>query len=258
MGPREGILSTMLRKPILGIFLFLASACQKESPTTVVEVPSAAPVGILGGAPLLDARDGHAYRTVRIGSQEWMAENLDLDPKDPGWSRANPNLIAAQRYYTWPSAMGGDTTLANWCDVFKPARGACPAGWHLPDTSEWMVLARSLGGVEAAGQFLKGASGWDPPLDGSTPDTSTRIFNARPFGYWTRGDQGFGAYGHTPPDSAFLETGSRAAFWTRSNRVDFSCTSAWAVFLAAQDRGLRLVVVPRVTALNVRCVRDSL
>ncbi|MBK9579046.1 MAG: hypothetical protein IPO40_18415 [Fibrobacteres bacterium] len=246
----------MLRKPILVIFLLLAAACQKESPTTAVEAPAATPMNVLEADPVVDARDRRTYSAVQIGQQVWMAENLEFDPKDSVWSRANPGLIASHRYYSWPSAMGGDTLLPNWCDVNKPPRGVCPAGWHLPDTSEWLVLARSLGGTEAAGQFLKGTVGWDPPLDGSAPDTGLHLFNARPFGYWTRGDQGFGLSGHTPPDSAFLEEGSRAAYWTRSNRVDFSCTSAWAVFLAAQDRGMRLLVVPRVTALNVRCLRD--
>lgn len=245
----------MLRKLVPAFFLILAS-CGESTPepasTSAVESgPRMTP-----GEPVVDARDGRSYTTVLVGRQTWMTRNLAWDPHDATWSRVNPAIADSSRFYTWPSAMGGDTSLVNWCDVFKPARGVCPAGWHLPDTSEWMELARSLGGMEAAGQFLKSTDGWLPPQteDGTS---SSNFFQARPYGYWTRGDQGFGWYGHTPPDSAFLEAGTRAAFWTRSNRVDFSCTSAWGTFLSAQDRGLRLLLIPRATALNVRCLKDS-
>ena len=105
-----------------------------------------------------DSRDGKTYKTVKIGSQTWMAENLNYhgedgflglcygdEPKEK--IRKPENCKKYGRLYNWPEAMN-----------------ACPKGWHLPDTTEWQTLVDFAGGDEVAGKKLKAKSGWEKPL----------------------------------------------------------------------------------------------
>ena len=73
---------------------------------------------------LVDSRDGHSYRTVVIGSQIWMAENLSYDKGLEGVTYSEDNVNV---YYTWDAA-----------------NNACPEGWHLPDNLEWETLYNTV------------------------------------------------------------------------------------------------------------------
>ena len=86
-----------------------------------------------------DPRDGKIYKTVQIGNQLWMAENLNYYTSD-SWCYDNnsSNCVTYGRLYTW-----------------ETAKTVCPAGWHLPSDAEWSTLADYLGGADAAGGKLK-------------------------------------------------------------------------------------------------------
>lgn len=88
-----------------------------------------------------DSRDGHVYKTIKIGTQTWMAENLAYLPQVHSvddWSISEP------RYYCGNSHFG---VAYN----FKAALISCPAGWHLSNDNEWNVLFNYLGGIQIAG-----------------------------------------------------------------------------------------------------------
>ena len=91
-----------------------------------------------------DSRDGQTYKTVTIGSQTWMGENLNFEMEN-SYCHENKtdHCDLYGRYYTWDAAMN-----------------ACPAGWHLPTWDEFDILISAVGGVEIAGKKLKSASGW--------------------------------------------------------------------------------------------------
>jgi uncharacterized protein (TIGR02145 family) len=79
-----------------------------------------------------DSRDdrGWGYHTIVVDSQTWMAENLRFETDDSWCYDDNSSYCAVfGRLYTWDAAMT-----------------ACPAGWRLPDTSDWNTLARAVGG----------------------------------------------------------------------------------------------------------------
>jgi N-sulfoglucosamine sulfohydrolase len=166
----------------------------------VPRLPGAEPPRTFCGAALLDTRDGRSYPTVAIGSQCWMGRNLDYGNRltsaastgSPGVDKRcySDDPASCRVYgglYTWDEALQGERR--------ERARGACPAGWHVPSRGEWEELARRLGPA-TAGEALKATKDHDPPYDGSDAVS----FTALPAGAGFRGS--FGRQGHW------------AVFWT--------------------------------------------
>lgn len=128
---------------------------------------------------LIDERDGQIYKTVKIGNQWWMAENLNyayLQPTSTEDSSSfcyNDSLQYCKkrgRLYMWSAAMDSAGVIpgneANRCGYDRgcllefPVRGVCPRGWHLPTDKEWKTLFGAVGGQGDAGKVLKSTSGW--------------------------------------------------------------------------------------------------
>jgi len=110
------------------------------------------------------------YRTVKIGTQVWMAQNLD-DRVDSSWCY-DDSAAYCQRYgrlYKWSTAMAlpdtCDTTDCRQLVGAAPRQGLCPAGWHIPADSEWNVLF-SLARDSARARFSS-TNGWSDPGNGS-------------------------------------------------------------------------------------------
>lgn len=105
----------------------------------------------------LDKRDGQVYKTIQIGDQVWMAQNLNFNALMS--SCYNDSTEYCEKYgrlYTWMSAMDTArvfTTNAKGCgydrycdpDIILPAQGVCPEGWHIPSSEEWNVLSVAVG-----------------------------------------------------------------------------------------------------------------
>ena len=125
----------------------------------------------------IDSRDGKTYNTVKIGTQTWMAENLNYKTSD-SWCYDNnsSNCNTYGRLYTWEAALN-----------------ACPSGWHLPTDAEWITLTNYLGGEDVAGGKLKSTTGWDSPNTGATNSSG---FLALPSGACGGNDGSFSSVGH--------------------------------------------------------------
>lgn len=104
---------------------------------------------------LYDKRDDQTYKTIEIGNQVWMAENLNFDSKD-SWLYSLENAEAKQngRLYTYESA-----------------NKACPAGWHLPSKSEFDTLLVQLGSQPYLALKKDGNSGFNIVTGGCRDDS---------------------------------------------------------------------------------------
>ena len=132
---------------------------------------------------LIDSRDGKKYKTVTIGSQTWMAENLNYSDStsypsmlERNWcyKKSLDSCAKYGRLYTWSAAMdsvGIFTTNRKNCGYGKtclpnyPVRGICPEGWHLPTKAEYEILFIAVGGKSIAGKMLKSKTGWPPYVE---------------------------------------------------------------------------------------------
>ena len=138
--------------------------------TQVAKVVS--PSDVVRGT-FVDSRDGRKYNTVTIGSQTWMAENLNYGTANSYCFNDDPDKCAEYgRFYTWAAAMDSaamfgvngegcgynSTCKALWV---YPVQGVCPAGFHLPTTYEWKILFSAVGGKISAGKMLKSTMGWE-------------------------------------------------------------------------------------------------
>lgn len=135
------------------------------------------------------------YKTVKIGTQTWMAENLNVKSTgtDSGQYYYPNNPDSAKKYgrlYTWASLMG----LADSCNTLSCAsqvqlkhQGICPTGWHVPSYADWDTLMNAVGGSGVAGIELKSTAGWNRP---GNDGTDTYGFRALPGGVVGGGSSG--------------------------------------------------------------------
>lgn len=125
--------------------------------------------------PVLKDIDGNTYKTVIIGDQVWMAENLRTTKYRDGTPIPNVtdykiwmNLTTGAYCYFMNSVANGAVygPLYNFYSVIDN-RGLSPSGWHVPSDAEWSILREFLGGEKVAGGKLKetGTKHWNSPND---------------------------------------------------------------------------------------------
>ena len=120
---------------------------------------------------MTDPRDGQTYKTVKIGSQTWMAENLNYKT-DSSFCYLDDvsNCAKYGRLYKLSTALGKPESecsgVGGKACTLPPGdvQGVCPSGWHLPSRAEWDTLLAAAGGESVAGKFLKSSSGWEKDL----------------------------------------------------------------------------------------------
>jgi len=174
-----------------------------------------------------DLRDGQIYPTIQIGTQTWIAKNLDYKA-DSSWWPFNRQDSGSKygRLYTWAATMNlpdscnkifctlPDSCRSTGCKSYTvpQLRGNCPIGWHIPSATEWRVLAdyaasNYAAGSDDGGTYLKSQVGW------SSNGVDNFGFWAMPAGYY------LGALG-------VMRNGKDGNWWTSSEYPDAFGSSA--------------------------------
>ncbi|NND32782.1 MAG: hypothetical protein HKN76_09340 [Saprospiraceae bacterium] len=190
-------------------------------------------------------RDGNLYRTVRLGTQWWMMENLRtatfadgspirLDSSDVDWSAG----YSAYCWYDNDSSQYDRTygKLYNWYAV-SDVHGLCPDGWHIPSDLEWHALATELGGLAICGGKMKelGNGRWLPNNAAATNESG---FSARPAGLRS----GNGTFANL----------NFIGYWWASS---VSGNNAWYSNLYNYNGSMDINLADKFNGLSVRCVR---
>ena len=218
-----------------------------------------------GGTSMVDSRDGQTYNIVQIGTQCWMAENLNIGTKinstTGGYQQTDNDVIEKYCHsnneancdiygglYEWPEAMQYIET--------EGAQGICPAGWHLPTDDEWKILEGTvdseypvgdpvwdqlfLRGFDAGGNLKEaGTTHWQSTNEGATNSTG---FTGLPGGYRDINNGSFGYLGYY------------GYFWSSSQR---GSANAWSRILYYNSANVSRNYGYEGIGFSVRCLKDD-
>lgn len=191
--------------------------------------------------------DGNSYKTIKVGEQIWMAENLKTTRYNDGtdiplitgnddWS------VLESPGYCWYNNdsllyAGGFGGLYNWYSV-ETAK-LCPPGWYVPDDEDWTILVNYLGGESVAGGKLKevGTRHWHSP---NTDASNESGFTAR-------------AGGQRNSEGVFEYVGQYGVWWS-STQTDLH--TAWTRGISHGGMTIGRGFSDKKTGRSVRCVRE--
>ena len=205
---------------------------------------------------MVDSRDGKKYKTVTIGDQTWMAENLNYADsaktaslKGKSWCFGNDSLKCnvAGRLYTWAAAIDSvkfatdadnpqDCGFGKTCTLPAKVQGICPTGWHLPSYNEWNALFTAAGGQSTAATALKSQTGWNNNGNG----TDAFGFSALPAG--NRHDNG-----------DYYGGGYNTYFWSST---EYGSNDAYDMYLNYNNGNAGLGLNYKYNGFSVRCLKD--
>ncbi|MBR2308412.1 MAG: hypothetical protein IKA48_14660, partial [Fibrobacter sp.] len=170
---------------------------------------------------------GKEYKTVVIGTQQWMTENL------------NDSTSGSYCYNDIASYCNTYGRLYEWSTAVR----VCPAGWHLPTRAEWRILFDAVGGEDYAGYLLKSASGWNNNGSSSGNGSGTYPFSVKP-----AGDRNL-----TSSGPAYSGLGKNAKFWTSTKDYE---NNMFYVEFSYNENNVYEDAVFSDFDFSVRCVQD--
>jgi uncharacterized protein (TIGR02145 family) len=177
-----------------------------------------------------DRRDGQVYKTVRIGNELWMAENLRYF-ETAGTEIPDDKTGEYGMLYNWTSLMAIEKkySKAEWT-AKENHRGICPLGWHIPSEEEWTSLLEELNNDT---ERMTSISGWEDAKNGN----NSSGFNIYPSGYYA-------------PSLGFNDFGTEAYFWTSENN------SKEATNYIISNQRVGSSIVKKNYRYSCRCVKD--
>ena len=195
-------------------------------------------VALTGCNELKDSRDGKPYKTVKIGDQTWLAENLNYKTEySYCYEEKEANCAKYGRLYVWYAAME-----------------ACPVGWHLPSKAELEELLKTIGSKQAMGKKrlywegaakkLKSAKGWKKHKGKNGNGKDAFGFSALPAGSLRY---------HMDDSVSFSNKGTDAYFWSSTEYGEFC---AYYMRLGNRNDNGSLPSFSRLDGFSVRCLKD--
>ncbi|MDR0516352.1 MAG: hypothetical protein LBH25_04835 [Fibromonadaceae bacterium] len=202
-------------------------------------------VGIVYGEDLID-EGGHKYKTVIIGSQTWMAKNLDYRGEDGklGYcyndESGEDNGGYCSKYgrlYDWATAMalGSEKNGENYV-VSGKHQGICPDGWHIPSSTEYDTLIKYVGKSSGTKLKSKDAESWLNNGNG----TDDFGFAALPGGRYRNGN-------------GFTYAGQDTRWWSAT---ESDGKQAKALFMRNDKNEADNTDYPKTDFHSVRCIKD--
>ena len=205
----------------------------------------------LSGIGSVSDIEGNIYKTILIGTQVWMAENLCItryndntaipivtdntaweDLTSPGYCwYSNDSSTYASTY----GALYNYYTVAD-----TNSRNVCPVGWHVPSDAEWLTLSTYLGGTTAAGGKMKeaGLAHWNAPNTDATNESGFTGLSG----------------GHRLFFGVFEDVGNFGKWWSSS---EVNTIGAWLRYLYYNNGGLGRDGDEKRSGFSVRCLRDN-
>lgn len=237
---------------MVGICLFLFISCKKDEAddkkadddTTKIVFNPDKTYGTLKDI------DGNVYKTIVIGTQTWMAENLKTTKYSNGdsinyitdeelWETTTEG---AWTYYKNNSTLNADYgKLYNWLAVEDP-RNICPSGWHIPDDPEWEGLLTYLGGYEIAGAKMK-ETGLNHFLYSNEGSTNESGFTGLPGGMKDYGSWSF-------------DLGLTGFWWSSTNANDYYDLEAYYYYLSRDVDAMMDGTGDKNNGASCRCIKD--
>jgi uncharacterized protein (TIGR02145 family) len=224
---------------IIGVSIMLEMGCEKDNNKPEIKY------GIV-----ID-NDFNQYKTVKIGTQVWMAENLRTTKyrnaesinnatEDSAWMKVNTGAYCSFEYGNEDPKIYG--CYYNWYAI-NDSRSIAPVGWHVPTDAEWTTLINYLGGDTVAGLKIQvsGYSWW-----GSYGATNETGFTA----------VGTGFVGNTTGflDGTILDIWGCTYWWSST---EFNTSDAWCRNLNYSDNNkVYRCNSPKGYGYSVRCIKD--
>jgi len=208
---------------------------------------------------LTDSRDNNIYKTVVIGTQTWMAENLNYDPETGNsncYSNQTSNCDKYGRLYDWAIAMWFNSNCnSSSCSssIQSKHKGICPDGWHIPSSEDWGELSRYVDGTSGtfagydsptAGKYLKATIGWNN-YGANDNGTDQYGFSALP------GGSTVDSYGN------FGNAGYYGVWWSANERENLSTNACYRSMVQNDERAAWSCIHSKSWLLSVRCVKDD-
>jgi uncharacterized protein (TIGR02145 family) len=233
--------------------------------------PSSSSVGGNGDDGSEVAYEGQTYRTVKIGTQTWFAENLNYAAtgskcygeggevsigEDENYNpiritlspaEVQTNCVKYGRLYDWATAMGLSPSCneGSCSSQIQPKhKGICPSGWHLPSKGDWDALITAVGDETTAGTKLKATSGWSENDNG----TDQYGFSALPGG---------GGIGSLDDSFYFGPVGSFGGWWSASESEYKNYDAYYLIIENYDENTIFLVSNGKVRWFSVRCIKDN-
>jgi uncharacterized protein (TIGR02145 family) len=234
---------------LTGMLLVLSPGCKKDSkPDSTGGNSTAIFNPALTYGTMID-QDGNKCKTIQIGTQVWMAENLKATKYRNGdligTTTPSTSSISGEinPKYQW-SGMNDASKVATYGRLYTwyavtDSRNIAPAGWHVASLAEWTALRDSLGGETLAGGKLKetGTTHWLSPNFGATNESG---FTALPGGL-------------REPSGVFYTNGQTAIWWTSTEKT---ASNGWYAYNDAVTSTLLLSNSNKSVGYAVRCVKD--
>jgi len=224
-------INTKIMKNLMLMLVFIASSLiiySQETNETITDI------------------DGNVYKTIKIGTQTWMLENLKTTKYNSG--APIQKLMDVEKWqfdisgaYAWYNDDESNKdiygALYNWAAVKKG--NLAPKGWHIPSIEEWQVMIDFLGGEKIAGGKLKdlGTDFWDSPNKGADNSSGFKAV----------------ATGCKSKEGSYLLVGNRSLFWSSTSSNLLQAKSITLIFNSPKAS---VFATSKNYGCAIRCIKD--